>query len=525
MSPFDFSAASIFLFCSSAFCGWLAAYALMQRRNAFSLNFVALMLFSAVYALGYGLELGSPDLAVIKLALRLQYFGIPFLPLAWVGLAWSYLDSRGLPRVWWRTLLALSTLIFLIHQSNELHHLYYADLAFTRDGNLSITTTGKGPIYWLTIAYLNIGFGAGVLLFFRAWRQSKPIYHHQALCLLIGSSFPWLFHLAYQFGLSPGRIDLSPFGLAASGLLFCVASFRHGILDVLPMARDMVFDGIAEGVIVVDEQQRIVDFNRSANGFFPELGQHSIGRTRQELEDASPLARILDAPELFECPLAVNGQTRHLEIRSSRMLDRSGKAVGKALLIQDITEKKALIEQLHQTAATDELTGVFNRRHLLELSARAVQLAQRHDHPLSVIIVDIDHFKAVNDRQGHLAGDALLKEIAALFRARLRTTDILGRYGGDEFVITLPETDVQQASELAHTLNRACHEECATTLSLGIAELGALTPDFSALLGKADAALYRAKACGRNQFSVHAPTAVRESDFAYAADTESTASS
>ncbi|MBS1226736.1 MAG: diguanylate cyclase with sensor [Proteobacteria bacterium] len=509
---FNFSAASIFLFCSSAFCGWLAAYALMQRRSAFSRNFVALMLFSALYALGYGLELASPDLALIKAALRLQYAGIPFLPLAWVGLAWSYLDSRGLPRVWWRTLLALSTLIFLIHQSNDLHHLYYAELAFSRHGDLSITHTSKGPAYWLTIAYLNIGFGAGVLLFFRAWRQSKAIYHHQARCLLIGSSFPWLCHLAYQFGLSPGQIDLGPFGLAASGLLFAIASFRHGILDVLPMARDMVFDGIAEGVIVIDDQGRVVDFNRAANGFFPELGHHSIGLTRNELEDASPLSRILATPGPFECPLTFDGQTRHLEIRRYRMRDRGGRAVGNALLIEDITEKKALIEQLHQTAATDELTGVFNRRHLMALSQRAVQLAQRHQSRLSVIIVDIDHFKAVNDIQGHLAGDAQLKKIASLFRARLRATDILGRYGGDEFIITLAETDAQQAQELAHKLNQSCREECGTTLSLGVAELQAPMLDFNALLGKADEALYRAKASGRNQVAIHVPATSVELD-------------
>ena len=323
---------------------------------------------------------------------------------------------------------------------------------------------------------------------------------------LIGSSFPWLFHLLYQFGLSPEGIDLSPFGLAASGLLFAIASFRHGLLDVLPMARDLVFDGIAEGVIVLDEQRRVVDFNRAASGFFPELSQRAIGFSRHDLDVATPLARILATRDRLECPLARAGQTRLLEVRSYRMCGRTGKTVGKALLIQDVTEKKALIEQLNQAASTDELTGVFNRRHLMELSGRAVQLAQRHRQKLAVMIADVDHFKAVNDIQGHLAGDALLKRIAALLHARLRATDILGRYGGDEFIITLPETDAQRAGELARTLNQACREECGTTLSIGVAELQPSLPDFSALLGKADDALYRAKASGRNQVAVNDPT-------------------
>jgi len=185
------------------------------------------------------------------------------------------------------------------------------------------------------------------------------------------------------------------------------------------------------------------------------------------------------------------------------MMDRTGKAVGNALLIGDITEKKALIEQLHQAASTDELTGVFNRRHLMALSVRAVQLAQRHHSALSVILVDVDHFKAVNDGRGHLAGDALLKEIAEIFRTRLRATDILGRYGGDEFIITLPETDLLAAGDLARALNQACADECGATLSLGVAELKPPLADFNALLGKADEALYQAKASGRNQVSSH----------------------
>lgn len=93
--PLDFPAASIFLFCSAAFCAWLAAYALMQPRTAFARNFVALMLCSTAYALGYGIELAAPGLAQIKAALRLQYLGIPFITPVWVGLAWSISTAAG----------------------------------------------------------------------------------------------------------------------------------------------------------------------------------------------------------------------------------------------------------------------------------------------------------------------------------------------------------------------------------------------------------------------------------------------
>ena len=508
MPLLEFSAASVFLFCTAAFCAWLAAYALMQPGNAFTRNFVALMLVSTVYSLGYGVELAAPDLTLMKAALRLQYLGIPFLPLAWIGLAWSYLDPRGLPRVWWRTLLALSLALCFMHQSNDLHHLYYADLAYTRDGALSVARITAGPAYWLMIVYLDLASAVGVLLFVRAWRQSKPIYHRQALCLLTGSFFPWLFHLIYQLGLSPHGVDLGPFGLTAGGALFVIASFRHGVLDILPVARDLVFDGIAEGVIVVDERQRIVDFNRAASEFFAELDTRAIGCNGGDFARASVLASVLSTEGSGELPLA-GEPPRHLEIRSHTMAMRGGKTIGRALLIRDISEKKALIEQLRKAAATDELTGVFNRRQLMELSTRAFQLAQRYRGRLAVMVIDVDHFKAVNDRRGHPAGDALLKRIAAILQTRLRATDVLGRYGGDEFIIALPETDAPQCAALAHALNAACREECGATLSIGVAQIDATQTDFNALLGQADEALYRAKRAGRNQVAVAGATTAR----------------
>ena len=509
MPSFVFSAAPIFLFFTTAFCCWLAAYGFAQPRSVFSRNFVALMLAAAVYALGYGVELASPDLAAMQAALRLQYLGIPFLPLAWIGLAWSYLDPRGLPRGYWRGLFALSAFICLAHQTNALHHLYYAALDFSRDGRLSVARITPGPLYWLNIVYLNVGVGAGVVLFFRAWRQSRPIYHRQALCLLVGSSFPWLFHLIYQLGLSPHGIDLSPFGLTAGGLLFAVASFRHGVLDVLPMARDLVFDGIAEGVIVVDEHARIVDYNRAAKGYFPELAGHALDLHARSLDAASPLARVIGTREPFELPMVNDGQTRHLEVRCYPMAERGGRTVATALLVRDVSEKRELIEQLHRAASIDELTGVFNRRHLMDESQRAFRLARRHGQPLAVILIDVDYFKEVNDRRGHLAGDALLTRIASLLRSRLRTTDILGRYGGDEFIITLPETDAARAAELARQLAAHCVATCETTLSLGVAQAQSAMRDFTDLLGRADEALYRAKANGRNQVAIASPTAAQ----------------
>lgn len=496
--PSAFPALSIFLFVTALLCLGLGIYALSQSATVFGRHFGGLMFCGALYALGYGLELAAPDLATMQATQRVQYLGIPFVPYFWVGLAWSYLEPRGMPPRWHLGLLGLSTLVLLAFQSNDLHRQYYTQLAYTHEAGLAIAVIGKGLCYWFNIAYLNLSTVMGVLLLFRAWRQSVSLYRQQAGLLLLGSLLPWLFHLLYQLGLSPHGIDLSPFGLAATGLVFAVACLRHSVLDVLPMARDLVFDGVAEGVIVLDLRQRIIDFNRAARRFFPQLDHSLIGTEGLRMPDVPALAQAMRQAE----PCIHEGGGRRVEVRHQLLHDRRGLLVGSALLVQDVTEKLALLDELRALATLDGLTGCYNRRHLLELAARELLRARRHQRALSVLIVDVDDFKFINDSQGHAAGDTLLSRLTTTLRQRLRATDIFGRYGGDEFVIVLPETGADCALLIAEDLCRLAREQCAHGLSIGVATLGVEHEDFAALLREADRALYRSKAAGKGRAAV-----------------------
>lgn len=501
-------AVTVFLFFSAALCAALLGYATRQRRERFPRYFIGLMCISCLYAVGYGAELMAPDLETMNRMLRVQYLGIPFLSLCWVGLAWSYLDSRGLPRPLRYFLLLVGCAVLLAFQTNEFHHLFYTGIAFERIDGLSIAHARKGPLYWFHIAFLNLAIAFGVVLFFRAWRQSMRIYRAQSFCLLIGSFFPWGFHLFYLAGLSPYQMDLGPFGLAASGVLFSVAAFRHGMLDILPVARDLVFDGLSEGVIVLDGREQIIDFNRAATGFVPGLGPQAIGQPLAALASGQPIAEAIRksrasdpgaGPLCAEIAVAGDGGEHYYELRLSPRLDRDGVVQCHALLLLDVTEKRQLLAQLHQLASIDPLTGALNRRQLDLEARRLFRLAQRTGAPLSVALIDIDHFKAINDSQGHQAGDERLCQIAALMRARLRATDVLGRLGGDEFVVVLPSTGSAAALALMAGLNERCQVENGSTLSIGVAEWHPRVPDLEALLAEADQALYRAKRAGRNQ--------------------------
>jgi diguanylate cyclase (GGDEF)-like protein len=164
-------------------------------------------------------------------------------------------------------------------------------------------------------------------------------------------------------------------------------------------------------------------------------------------------------------------------------------------------ERTDLVAALDATARTDQLTGVANRRAWDEALPRELTRARRARDPISVAMVDLDHFKAYNDTHGHPAGDRLLRAAAAAWTQRLRSSDVLARYGGEEFAIVLPGCGPQAAAEVAAGLRAALPH--GATCSIGVAAWdGVEDPD--ALVARADGALYRAKSAGRDRVVVDA---------------------
>jgi diguanylate cyclase (GGDEF)-like protein len=177
-----------------------------------------------------------------------------------------------------------------------------------------------------------------------------------------------------------------------------------------------------------------------------------------------------------------------------------------------------LLAEAERQSMTDALTGLYNRRSLDQLLIREVALAERHAHSLAVVMVDIDHFKLINDTHGHAAGDHMLKSFADCVRMTLRKTDLAFRYGGDEFVVALPQTTIAQAEQVMGKLRQAfgavdfshaiTRLQSPPTLSMGVTERAAATNVLTMpqLLSAADQALYAAKNGSRNCTKVYEPT-------------------
>lgn len=173
-------------------------------------------------------------------------------------------------------------------------------------------------------------------------------------------------------------------------------------------------------------------------------------------------------------------------------------------------ENSRLFKKIQRLAITDSLTDIYNRRHLFVLGQREFNRARRFNRPLSVIFIDIDHFKDVNDHYGHRAGDQVLMLITHTIQEQIRDIDVMGRYGGEEFLIFIPEVELEATRNIAERIRTSVEQlltnsrfsNTQVTISLGVVSLTDDIPSLSALVSRADAAMYDAKRNGRNRVAV-----------------------
>jgi diguanylate cyclase (GGDEF)-like protein/PAS domain S-box-containing protein len=286
-----------------------------------------------------------------------------------------------------------------------------------------------------------------------------------------------------------------------------------------------MIEQMEDGVIIIDRDHNIAYYNEGARRIFGHTRAEAVGQ---------PLDLLL--PERFHLQHDMHVQEfgagntgfKHMGHRSRQIFGRrkdGGEFVASVgifklgtksdpyygAVIRDISENKKTEEELLRLAATDPLTGAFNRREFTALADREALRAQRYHHPLSILMLDLDHFKRLNDTYGHAAGDKALQRFTTLCCNALRNVDIFGRWGGEEFVALLPETTADGAAIIAERLRKMVADTVVSfndhkitfTVSIGIAQYRDGEVSVDAPLSRADTAVYDAKKAGRNRISVH----------------------
>jgi diguanylate cyclase (GGDEF)-like protein/PAS domain S-box-containing protein len=297
------------------------------------------------------------------------------------------------------------------------------------------------------------------------------------------------------------------------------ALFRYRLFDIAPLARDAVIDELADGVVVIDLEGRLRDFNSAARAAFPGLDAAAVGSPVDEVLAIHPampddLRREVAAAGsgqdvasgLVRADVSVmmpgDGARRDFSLGLTPVRRRNGQVVGHALLLHDVTESARLLERLGELTSRDELTGLLSRRTWREDAATELLRARRYGYGVGMVLLDLDQLDAVNEARGMAVGDAVLQAVAAACRHTLRPYDIVGRVGGDEIAIVTPHLVGDELATAATALRDAVAAlevptegtDVHITGCLGVAaaeEIGGL--DLASLLNQVEQALRAAK--------------------------------
>jgi diguanylate cyclase (GGDEF)-like protein/PAS domain S-box-containing protein len=503
------------------------------KRRASRGGWPLFFLFVAIaeWALSNGLEAAAVTQELKIFWSKIAYLGAQTSPVLLVLFALQF-SGRGkrITPLTSALLFIVPTITIFLAATNEAHGLVWVGFSPGPEGTNSLIYH-HGPAFWIAIAYIFIMVSVGTALLILSAVRSQKVYREQSRFLLVASILPWIGFLIYIMNINPfPGLDTVSISFFFSGLVLACGMFKGRLMDIVPIAHELIVENIKNGILIVDDHLRMIDFNSAA------ASQLSINRSKIIGAQVQSLGIFWEkVKNQFDKNLAKrieistdDSDQTYMDVRVTPLNDHRKRFLGWAVIMDDISvrrkvetdlqmvnnhlkrqlgEIQELQEQLRDQAMRDSITGVYNRRYLEETLSREVAHAQRKGYSLSIIMLDVDFFKKVNDTYGHKMGDDIVIALGRLLQAQTRESDCVSRYGGDEFVLVMPEMSKEHAFERAELWRSAVkamvfqigEKVVNVTVSLGISTFPANGPDSDALLKAADEALYLAKDSGRDR--------------------------
>lgn len=497
----------LFLIGGAFLCFFLWAFVHERSRNA--ALFSTMCLAVAIFVIGYGFELRAASFEEMKFFLKMEYFGAPFMTAFWFLFSYKFYFNKNASYRMTVAILVVPVLTLFFSVTNEYHHLLYHSVSYSVFDTFVQAKLERGPWYYFYSIYSYVIILYGSALFYKIWRKAEGKLKTQAFLMFTGTLWPVVINMLYLFGISPQGLDLTPFGLVVLMICYGLAIFKYGVLELQEIIKTTAFSHITDGILVIDAQQRLVDFNESGTMMFNWLMIKNIGIPIGQFECGTEILNHTE--ESFIMNLACDGINKDIEFRSSELTER-GHVLGTVYFMRDVTKQRELLTKLNELASYDTLSHVYNRRKLMEEAEKEAERAVRYYDCLSVLMIDIDHFKVVNDTYGHIAGDEVIYQVALMIKHKIRGIDILGRYGGEEFVVVLSNADQKSALRIAENIRLAIEAMTVThneaqirvTVSIGVATVinNGSVIDIETIINQADEAMYRAKESGRNRVNI-----------------------
>lgn len=350
----QFTPYSIPLLIAAASSVALAFYAWQRRQvTPAAVPFVFLMLAVAEWSIGYAMELSSLDSAVMFFWTKVEYLGIVTVPPAWLTFAIQF--SNGDKWLTRRNVLLLAlipVITLLLAWTNEVHNLVWSSFVIDASGPFSVLIVSYGVWFWVHSAFSYACLLGGTVLLFRMVLTSPDLYRWQAGLMLLAVLTPWISNGLYLSGLSLiPHMDLTPFAFMLTGLAAGWNLFRFRFLDIVPVARQKIMEGMPDGVIVLDIQNRIVDFNPAAQQIINQPAAAIMGQWAGQVfaDRADLVERYRDVLEAHsEILLGQDETKRYYDLHISPLFDRNHHLSGRLIVLRDVTERKQVEEALRQ---------------------------------------------------------------------------------------------------------------------------------------------------------------------------------
>ncbi len=461
------------------------------------------------------LELVSPTPEATLFFAQVCYVFIALLTVGWFLFALEYAKHDRWIKPWFfRLLWVIPVITVVLAFTNDLHHLIWMDYAFFPVGNgyLTLRVRVYGTWFWFFWLQAYFLILSGAVVIFLADFTPNGNFRKYSRWALAGALLPLALNLVYVLKLIPGFYkDYSPLCYAASGILFAISIFRRRLLELTPFARTILVDSMDDGVVILDAEFRVADINPAALKLLQDTQPVTISQPYAPLKPYLQQFDVAANKDFIQTEISLpRGMVhRHFDLHLRRLRDQQNEVVGYLITFHNITEHKQILHVTERLAEQDSLTGMLNRRYFLSLAQMEAERAVEQHENYSLLMIDLDYFKKINDTFGHRAGDHVLQSFAQILGSSLRGSDLVGRMGGDEFVALLPNTDAHQARVLADRLrdqmrNHAFHvagvETVYLTFSVGLAEFLWNQPvSVDQIIDLADRNLYQAKSAGRDQ--------------------------
>ncbi|PKG22281.1 histidine kinase N-terminal 7TM domain-containing diguanylate cyclase [Niallia nealsonii] len=515
----------IALMCTAGALQVILAIIAFHNRHVFegTKTFVWLSVFSAIYSFGHAIELTSTTIDGIMFWVIFQYLGMPFSAPATLILVLQYINldklvnKRTLPLFY-----LIPAISFLLIATNHLHYLFYktVGIKYVMGAPLLDMTVGQWYVIHGSYTFGTLFIGAVLLIGY--WIKTKSKNWKQVLTLIIGIISPITASFLYLMGLTPRGIDPVPIVMLFTSMLYLWAILSTHWLKVTPIAKENIFESMSDGVIVVDLLNKVVEFNSIAGELYTSLKEGFNLNELKGLDKKISSLVINRSSESIttETAIYLHNELKYFQVKISPVLKHGGEKVGNIIVFMDITERAKLQIQLKELAYKDGLTGIYNRSYFYKQAEKLTIASMESEKAVSFILFDIDHFKQINDNYGHAYGDEAIKHVVSIAKKALGDKGIVGRYGGEEFVLCLPGFSIEAGGIFANMLRSDIEKKALNigldtiniTVSLGVTVLKNKEEFHTVdeLIVRADRALYSAKNNGRNAVYIEEDNQIRE---------------